>query len=69
MEMIARYDACRAAMPDDARSLYFYALTLAGRDTPQAIDLLEKALARDSHLAGAYGSRSYLCLWPAGRQG
>ena len=59
----ARYKALHEQQPDNPRADYLYGITLVGRDTAQAIQLLDAALARDPNftlphlqLTGIYGS-------------
>ena len=54
--MIEQYKARLDASPADPLSIYFYAQTLVGRDTPQAIRLLERSLEEDPELAWAHNA-------------
>jgi len=54
--LIERYKARRDASPSDPLAIYFYAQTLVGRDTPQAIRLFERSLEEDPELAWAHNA-------------
>jgi thiol-disulfide isomerase/thioredoxin len=51
--------------PDDPETEYLYALTLVGRDTPQAIKLLDAALQKNSNIALPHLELAYIYLSPA----
>ncbi len=65
-ELIAQYKARSAQNPDDPRRAFLYAVALIGRNTPEAIRVLEGVLAKDPQyarahrkLAGIYTSRNF----------
>ena len=62
-DLIAEYKQRLDAKPGAALDTYFYALALMGKDTPQAIQLLNKALERDEELAWAHMALSYVYAW------
>jgi thiol-disulfide isomerase/thioredoxin len=62
-DLIAEYRKRLDAKPGDAREMYFYALALMSKDTPQAIQFFNDALKKDPHLAWAHLALSYVYAW------
>ncbi len=53
-ELIAQFKARSAQNPDNPEWAYLYALTLIGRNTPEAIKVLDGVLAKDPQFARAH---------------
>ncbi len=53
-ELIAQYKARSAQNPDNPEWAYLYSLTLIGRNTPEAIKVLDALLEKDSTFARAH---------------
>jgi thiol-disulfide isomerase/thioredoxin len=64
-KVIDEYKARHDANPESAKLDYLYALTLVGRQTPQAIKLLDAALEKDPAFALAHLELVYIYGFPA----